>query len=194
MLFRSPLGQARALLAGLLISLKQVIILIAAKLTRKPVKSLPLGYTGGFAREYDRDFQLEEFDSIIDYSLANSQILENIKKDLVFFTGQKGKYERQLMLLEAKKMGLDIGPIHLTFGGPTESCLREKAIYENFVGLRDNTYSLVPPGNYSPESFRFMESLVLMTFPLMPKYVISNPLYSSPIDRKSTRLNSSHRT
>ena len=179
----NPLGQARALLAGLLIALKQVIILIAVKLTRKPIKSLPLGYTGGFAREYDRDFQLEKFDSVIDHSLANSRKLENTKKrDSVFFTGQKGKYERQLMLLEAKKMGLDIGPIHLTFGGPTESCLREKAIYENFVGLRDNTYSLVPPGNYSPESFRLMESLVLMSFPLMPKYVISNPLYSSPID------------
>jgi len=174
-----PLKVLKAIFAGIVLAWKQLMIIAVSKFMLKEVKKIPLGYTGGFANEFIRFFKLEEEDSIIDFSIKNSKKIVAAKTSTIFFTGQIGKCDRQLMLLEANRLGLNIGPIHDGFGGPPEPQLRERAIFTHFDGLRRSLFSLVPPGNYSPESFRMLESLLLIALPLAPRSALSNPFYLS---------------
>ena len=170
----------KALLAGLVLAGKQFLISLTKSITGKHLGHLPLGYTGGFEDLFVKSNHLNDKESLIKYALANQEKIRREKKLQVFFTGQIGKFDRQLMLAEALKVNLNLGPIHESFGGPKEQLAKQYAIRNYFEGLKESYFSFCPPGNYSPETFRYIESLLLFSFPLQPKRVISNPLYSSP--------------
>jgi len=172
----------RAFAAGLILSAKQVCMYFATILTRKSLGYLPLGYTGSYASKFEEIYELTSESSLIDFSINNCMTLQKGKSNSVFFSGQRGNFDRQLMLAEARELKLNLGPIHQKFGGPDEPDSRQTAVNQYFYGLQSNCYSLCPPGNYSPETFRYIESLLLWAYPLLPKRVLSNPLYQASMD------------
>lgn len=174
----------KAFFAGHVILLKQLIITLCAKILRKRVQHLPLGYTGSFATNFQNDKHLNDGDSFLDFSmraLLNGKF--EIKSAETFFSGQHGNFDRRLFLEKARHHGLGIRSIHATFGGPERLEERVRAEKDYFEGLKMSRFSICPSGNYSAESFRFLESLLLQSLPLMPAGILSDPLYYNSYSR-----------
>ena len=182
----------KAFFAGLVMLLKQLTINLFAKILRKKVQHLPLGYTGSFATNFQIDKHLKDDDSFIDFSLkAISDGEFEIKSEETFFSGQPGNFDRQLFLETARHHGLGIRSIHGSFGGPENLEERVRAEKDYFEGLKVSRFSICPSGNYSAESFRYLESLLLQSLPLMPARILSDPLYRNSFSH-SWKLNSHH--
>jgi hypothetical protein len=174
----------KAFIAGLAMLLKQLTITSFAKILRKQVRQLPLGYTGSFATNFQIDKHLEDDDSFIDFSLKgilNSKF--EIKSEETYFSGQRGNFDRQLFLETSRHHGLGIRSIHVSFGGPEKLEEKFSAEKDYFEGLKMSRFSICPSGNYSAESFRFLESLLLQSLPLMPAGILSDPLYRNSFSR-----------
>jgi hypothetical protein len=174
----------KAFIAGLAMLLKQLTITSLAKILRKQVQQLPLGYTGSFATNFQIDKHLKDEDSFIDFSLKgilNSKF--EIKIEETYFSGQRGNFDRQLFLETARHHGLGIRSIHVSFGGPEKLEEKFSAEKDYFEGLKMSRFSICPSGNYSAESFRFLESLLLQSLPLMPAGILSDPLYRNSFSR-----------
>ncbi len=140
---------------------------------------MPLGYTDAFVQGVEalgteRNWRcLTRNESVITYLSEHLDDLTAHKCDELAFVGQQGKFQRRAALHVAQALGFSIGPIHETFGGPGRDKGREAANY--VTALARSRFSLCPPGNYSGESFRLGESLLLGALPLEASCVISEP-------------------
>jgi hypothetical protein len=166
--------------SGIAIVGKQFVMRFMSALFRKEIKHLPLGYTGSFANNYSQQFSIRSEESIITHSISGIERNALIKKDKeTFFAGQRGNFDRQVFLKSALNSNLNVMRVNETYGGPVESNERKKAQKDYFAGLLDSRFSICPSGNYSVESFRFLESLLLQALPIVPRAVLSDPLYFS---------------
>jgi len=168
-------GLLESWLAGFAIATKQTLIRLFARSLRKRLVDFPLGYTGKFAEAYDKFNDLDSSKSVIAHSIGLVKPLRKKKK--LFFAGQQGSYERRTMIKEALRQGYGPFETFENFGGPKTSKGNELAGFEYVQGLADSEFSLCPPGNYSAESFRYIESLLLYSYPLRPKCVLSDPFF-----------------
>ena len=167
----------RALVSGLVILVKQVLMATFSILTGKNIDCLPLGYTRSFSERYVQNFNLGKDSSILKHSIVGSfNTIKSKKNPKTFFSGQIGGFDRQVMIHVAKLNGLSIGPLYSQFGGPLNLSLKKKAESEYFLGLLESKFSICPPGNYSAESFRYLESLILYSYPLLKTQVLSDPI------------------
>ena len=167
----------RAFVSGIGILVKQLLMATFSILARKKLDRLPLGYTRSFSEIYAESFNLGHDVSILEHSIeVNFNNLKAKKKPKAFFSGQIGGFDRKVMINVAKLNGLSIGPIYSQFGGPLNSSLKKKAESEYFLGLLESKFSICPPGNYSAESFRYLESLTLYSYPLLKTRVLSDPI------------------
>lgn len=164
--------------SGVAIVGKQIVMQCISSLIRKRIKHIPLGYTGSFAEKYSQYFSIRSEESLISHSIAEIRSDSNIRKSKeTFFAGQRGKFDRQVFLKSAQSLNLNIGRINETYGGPVELNEKKRAQREYFLGLLHSRFSICPSGNYSVESFRFLESLLVQALPIVPKEVLSDPLY-----------------
>jgi hypothetical protein len=67
--------------------------------------------------------------------------------------------------------------VHKTYGGPLDEEERSKAQKKCSIGLLNSRFSFCPSENYGVESFRYLESLLLQALPIVPRTVLSDPLY-----------------
>lgn len=162
-------------IAGCVLATKQTLMRLFARILRKRLIDCPLGYTGKFAEAYDKFNNLDSSKSIILNSIDSTKTPKKSQK--LFFAGQRGSYERRIMIRQALTEGYGPFDIFENFGGPITTKGYELPGFEYVKGLADAEYSLCPPGNYSAESFRYMESLLLYAYPLRPKFVLSDPLF-----------------
>jgi len=170
-----------ALFKGIKMSLSQTLILSLTKLCDVKHINLPLGYTNEFAENVSSFLNLSRSESLVEG--AASLIETQKRRDVTFFfSGQSGQFERKLMrkVFESKKIA--IGPFYPGYMGKN-SKLRD--VVANYCeGLRNAKYALCPAGNWSRESFRFFESLILGATPISSRYVLSDPL-SKPLSEDS---------
>ena len=167
-----------AFVSGIAMMGKQVAMRSISKLSRKEIRHLPLGYTGNFASSYSESFSINEEESLIAHAirgLMSNEILK--KKEETFFAGQRGKFDRRVFLNSAQRLKLNVNQVHETYGGPLNVEERSKAQKNYFYGLLNSRFSICPSGNYSVESFRYLESLLLQALPIVPRNVLSDPLY-----------------
>ena len=176
--YRVPLSFFfRAFLGGLIIVLKQFAMVTISIMLKKPIDWIPLGYTYGFAREYSRYHNIEIDKSILSHSLEIVKgSTSQHKKHRAFFTGQIGGFDRQVVLNKAKDSGIEVGITYSQYGGPVDPVLRIEAELRYFSGLKENSFSITPPGNFSAETFRYLESLILNSYPLLKREVLSDPI------------------
>lgn len=167
----------RALFSGIAISVKQLLMTTFSILLRKKLDWLPLGYTRSFSETYAESFNLGKNESILEHSIAVNFVSVKLKKKTrTFFSGQIGGFDRQAMINLAKLNCLSVGPLFPQYGGPSNSSLKNKAESDYFLGLLESKFSICPPGNYSAESFRYLESLILYSYPLLKTRVLSDPI------------------
>jgi len=167
----------RAFVSGIGILVKQVLMATFSIFTGKKLDWLPLGYTGSFSEIYAESFNLGKNVSILEHSIAVNFVSVKLKKKArTFFSGQIGGFDRQAMINLAKLNCLSVGPLFPQFGGPSNSSLKNKAESDYFLGLLESKFSICPPGNYSAESFRYLESLILYSYPLLKTRVLSDPI------------------
>jgi hypothetical protein len=169
----------KSLFAGQIIIVRQAAMYFFSKIKSKPLKHIPLGYTWGFAVHFAIDNSLENSESFISFSyrkLIQSELFP--KNQESYFSGQRGNFDRQAFLALAERSKLNIDKVYDSFGGPSAPKDRERAEKSYYLGLKQSRFSLCPPGNYSSETFRFLESLLLQSVPLMSRGIISDPLSS----------------
>ena len=167
-----------AFVSGIAMMGKQVAMRSISKLSRKEIRHLPLGYTGNFASNYSESFSLNEKESLITHAIKGIASIEMLKKrEETFFAGQRGKFDRRVFLNSARSLKLNVTQVHETYGGPLDVEERSKAQKNYFYGLLNSRFSICPSGNYSVESFRYLESLLVQTLPIVPRTVLSDPLY-----------------
>ena len=170
-------GLIIAFVAGLVMLCRQLIIKVSAKLVKREIKHLPLGYTGWYSERLEREFGIAN--TLDFFTWSENQVKSGIpKQSLSFFAGQKGKFDRQMLLNQAERQGLVPSRQFENFGGPTESHLRVEAQEFYFEGLKESRFALCPPGNYSGETFRYLESLLLHSLPIRASKVLSDPFFS----------------
>ena len=132
-----------AILAGLVILCRQAIIKGSARLFRRKLKHLPLGYTGWYCTRIEREFGLSKTQDLLTWSI--NQYESGIpKRTLTFFGGQKGNFDRQVFLQQAKEQGIEANQTFNTFGGPVEDHLRVKAQELYFNGLKEARFAPCP--------------------------------------------------
>ena len=170
-----------ALFKGIKMSFSQTLILSLTKLCDVKHIDLPLGYTNEFAENVSSFLNLGCSESLVE---STASLIETQKQREVafFFSGQSGQFDRKLMrkVFESKK--IVIGPFYPGYMGKNSKL---KDVVSNYCeGLRNAKYALCPAGNWSRESFRFFESLILGATPISSQYVLSDPL-SKPIIRDS---------
>lgn len=175
-----------ALFSGIYILASQVMLKSIAKIFKKQILEIPLGYESSFGRNYAANFNLDEGASLIDYALNAPNELFHKSVDISFL-GQIGNLDRQMMLAEAESYGV---------GDPRDFRMkitknrnyiqgRSQDAQQNYMQLiLKSRFTLCPPGNYSGVTFRFYESLLSRSFPLQDYYVFSDPLFVSPFTCK----------
>lgn len=169
-----------AFISGIAMMGKQVAMRSISKLSRKEIRHLPLGYTGTFASNYSNFFSVNAGESLVTHAIRGITSNEMLKKrEETFFAGQRGKFDRRVFLNSARSLKLNVNHVHETYGGPAEVEDRRKAQINYFCGLLNSRFSICPSGNYSVESFRYLESLLMQALPIVPRSVLSDPLYSN---------------
>lgn len=167
----------RAFFSGIMIVSKQYCMVSLSFLVKKRLDWLPLGYTYGFAENYKRHFKVGTNISILQHSLKMlTDQGDSTNKSNVFFSGQLGGFDRQVIIKRSQAFGLELGPIFEKFGGPQDPVARKEAELNYFLGLLGSEFSICPPGNYSTQTFRYLESLILHSYPLLKKWVLSDPI------------------
>jgi len=165
----------RAFFAGLALFAKQIVMRIGMKLLKKSIREFPLGYTNSYCREYSKCFNLKSNVSLVTHAMEIGIERSMSEKDEEeFFSGQWGKFDRQVVLNSAKNGKLRFGTIHSSFGGSEHRELLQQSEEEYFKGLLASKYSICPPGNYSSETFRYLESILVGSYPLTSQYVLSD--------------------
>ncbi len=165
-----------ALVSGIYMSLVQIIIRSVSALNRKPVSNMPLGYDSGFCEQFVRFYKLGISESLLEFSVSPENHSHFSKKTTSFyFSGQRGTFDRQLMLTEARQIGIEIESVHDSYqmGRSVENQNR------HFEGLRKAKFSLCPPGNFSHRTFRYCESLLLFSYPILERFTLSDPLFEN---------------
>jgi hypothetical protein len=167
----------KAILFGLVMAFRQILILSLGLIFRKKLGHFPLGYTNSFSTEYRKKFNLTKDSSLIDSALLEKKSQMQRKLNLkTFFSGQLGNFDRQLMISEARKIDIRIGTIYRKFAA-SDNLKEQQTAFTNYVnGIYECQFSLCPPGNYSQESFRYLESLLLWAIPVLKDSVVSDPM------------------
>jgi hypothetical protein len=165
------------ILSGFYIAWSQIFIMLTSLVFRKSILSIPLGYDSGFCKQYAKYFHLERKQSAIEFALALDETIKlkllNEKYLEITFVGQEGSLDRRLMIEEARR--------ELVINLEVNSDYSQGRLTSNqvkyFVNLKSSKFTLCPPGNYSAQTFRYFEALLLYAIPITDSFVFSDPLY-----------------
>jgi hypothetical protein len=166
----------RAFASSLYMIFSQILLRLVFILLRKECFHFPLGYDSGFAQNFAQHFKVSGSSSLIEFSLSkvNVSLFPEKQRDF-FFMGQRGTFDRQLLLSEAKQLGINLEKVHESY---LVGRLNEyQKMY--FDGILSSRLSITPPGNYSAHTFRYCESLLVHSYPIGERWVLSDPLYLS---------------
>lgn len=155
-----------------------------------------LGYTNLFANCLENKLMLPKGCSLL-FSDVVSEAIAQERHGFIFFAGQTGKYPRKLAIQELEVLAQkyegvrDVRIIKRdSFGGGSYESLLMKNNADIYIQLGLSfEFCLTPPGNYSWKTFRFMESIILGSLPIMSVPSICDPVdFNFPNSRTCTFL------
>lgn len=166
----------RTAVAGIIMAKRQRHLLRLQDKLGKVVNTYPLGYTNVFCRSLLAQLGDEEFGT--DTSLfkwAESRNWWNLPRSKKLgFAGQKGQMQRQTGVGLLKVSSDSESLVSNNFQG--FSGVDEQRRGVRYVQLLLNcSATLNPPGNYSAECFRYVESLIAYCLPIEIDSVLSDP-------------------
>ena len=175
--------------AGMIMAIRQRRISKLESLSSKTTILLPLGYTNLFCQSYieymDKNYsvKISDNESLIKSRTENLiRICSDSKKFDFGFVGQTGSLARQFAVNAIRDYG-NMLILREKFGGTlggNEATIESGAEYVEV--LMKSKYSICPPGNFSGNSFRIVESLICGSFPIVSSHVLTDPLYRDPIN------------
>ena len=127
-----------------------------------PWTYLPLGYSNRFVSELKLSGKLSSnHDSSIVEHFLNLENRNEIRKKEVFFHGRpNGWFRRKLLEKYKSSRGFNI---YLTSKTGKPDDLNSTS---NVIGMFENAFSFVPPGNISNLTFRYYESIICGSIPI----------------------------
>lgn len=143
--------------------------------------NFPLGYTNTFVSELKNSGY-----NITGSLLTNKNISEMSKKQrtqIINFIGAAGSWNRRLALKRMKRV-FPNSDFDIKANGWTNKMLINKdanAFSNNYVStLLNSKFTLCPPGNLTNQTFRYLESLIMGSLPILPPATIQdNHLWNS---------------
>lgn len=173
-----------SILAGQVMILRQYFIKILEE--KNDIHSIDFvpGYTNLFARTLVEHFNLTgDSDSL----LTSERFIEitevSERKFLVSFIGQRGKFWRGVAIDEALKLESKDKikfRIRKKFGGTLGANGASQSTATEYIeGLIHSDFSLCPSGNYSGNTFRYLESVICGSIPIISDGIPSDPGYKS---------------
>ena len=93
------------------------------------------------------------------------------KKSKIGFVGQRGSWCRDLAIRTALKKNLGFAPVYTHgWGG-----INQGKLTAYIDSLIQSEFVLTPPGNLTNRNFRYLESLVFNSIPIMPPSTLQDP-------------------
>jgi hypothetical protein len=133
---------------------------------------------------------IDASESLLQSAKLQSFIENNQRKELITFIGQKGNYWRQYFINSAKSLKKNDHKYFETremFGGTIGANGASMNTGKEYVeGLLNSHFSLCPPGNYSSNTFRYFESLLCGSIPLVPEGLPTDPTHSAIFGPRET--------
>jgi len=174
------------LLASQILVLRQMFIHLLHHFQKvQSIRFIP-GYTNLFAASLTKITGLcESGESLLDNAHLLEFVSERLRKKEITFVGQRGTYWRRYVLDTAidlckdKSREKDFFQIRESFGGTlgaNGASLLTGAEYVN--DLLNSKFSLCPPGNYSSNTFRYCESLICGSIPVIAEGTPNDPSFS----------------
>ena len=176
------------IIEGLKMKNRQLKMNKMAKVSKKFILEIPLGYTDYFAETFISEIPsnlLSKNDvrrSLLEFTEFNLLFFSSLKKTKFVFIGQIGQIVRRQAIEALKKRDSKILVLRDGYGGVNNDKNRSLRIGEEYVnGLFDSKISVCPPGNISGNSYRIMESLICGAYPAVMSNVMCDPLFESPV-------------
>ncbi len=180
----APLGSwpsgVRAIAAGLVMTHRHARLRRLYGHRTRVGGGLPLGYTDMFVQ----GLQLAAARGVIPDPPSKGSLLpylSGLRRELsarksisLCFVGQRGRFQRAAGIDRASQFGWDVGPIRSGFEAAGQD--RAEASFEYIRSLVDSRFALCPPGNYSGDSFRLTEAVLLGCVPVEVGHTLSDPL------------------
>ena len=173
---------------GLKMKNRQIKMHKMAKVSKKFILEIPLGYTDYFAETFVGEIPnnlVSENDSrrsLLEFTEFNLPFFSSRKKTKFVFIGQVGQIVRRQAIEALKKRNSKILVLRDGYGGVSNDKNRTLGIGKEYVnGLLNSKISVCPPGNISGNSYRIMESLICGAYPAVMSNVMCDPLFESPV-------------
>lgn len=183
--FRKFRKYLRSLVGGQILVLRQMFIQLLHKFSEvQSIRFMP-GYTNLFAASLMKVSALpDKGESIIVNSHLRKFVSEGSRTKEITFIGQSGSYWRRTAIESAikifgvKKDNTDFFQIRDNFGGTlgANGASIQTGI-EYVKDLLNSTFSLCPPGNYSSNTFRYCESLICGSIPIIAEGIPCDPSF-----------------
>lgn len=171
---------SKQFLAGLIMVKRQIAILLSENIYRKKSCLIPLGYTDHFAHSFLRKEELSNNDSTQSLIMCKIQTDTSGSKPYLFvFLGQRGQILRELAINIGKKYLNSYIKVRRAYGGVVPGEVNDLTGVENVEAMQKSNFTIVPPGNYSAQTFRLCEAIICNSIPLTKNFIASDPLYSA---------------
>lgn len=173
--FRKFRKYLQSIVAGQILVLRQMFIKVLHKSSEvQSIRFMP-GYTNLFATSLMKISGLsDKGDSILVNFHLRKFVSDRSRAKEITFTGQNGSYWRRHAIDSAieifgfKKDKLEFFQIRDNFGGTLGANGASIQTGMEFVkDLLNSKFSLCPPGNYSNNTFRYCESLICGSIPII---------------------------
>lgn len=140
-----------------------------------PSSNFPQGYTNTFISE------LKNLWPDINGSLLTNKnllrISNNQRSHAINFIGATGSWNRKLALKKMKTLfpnsNFDLVPNSWTFEMPSKRA-KNPLLSHYVLALHDSKFTLCPPGNLTNQTFRYLESLLMGSLPILPPATIQD--------------------
>lgn len=148
----------------------------------KPYSVFPLGYTNKFVQEISRleEFNVHKSESILKQALEFEPTNKSL--EIVFF-GQTGSWYRRFIITQFEREFNLINYSYEVWGGSTSSNGNFPNSYAST--LKSSKFVLCPPGNITNETFRYLETLILGSIPVIPASTVQDHHFGSYLSEKS---------
>ena len=142
------------------------------KRTRKLTLNFPyFDFPQGYSRRFVSEIKLVGIDIGESSILDHAPLIISDKSKKISFTGQTGSWCRELAICVLTKRNIGFVPTYTQgWGGVNQGKLT------NYVdSLIQSEFILNPPGNLTNRTYRYLESLIFNSLPIMPPSTLQDP-------------------
>ena len=140
--------------------------------TRKLALDFPhIDFPQGYSRRFVREIELAGINIGEDSILAIAPMALSPKRKKIGFVGQNGSWCRELAIKVLTKKNIDFAPTY-TQGWSGEN---QGALTSYVDSLIQSELTLNPPGNITNRTYRYLESLIFNSLPIMPPSTLQDP-------------------